>query len=536
MKPGTLAWMAAATSLLAVPPALAAEWEWNASLSNRGEFKKNFLDTSDQMRLKFDQEGKGYYFYAVGGVEGDFDSWSFTLTLDSGIIRVPALYRQVPEETQVTSNGNAVADEARETGFVRELYIDADLAPGGALTLAAGKYNASVGRDFIYNDYTFGARAEIDLLAEQKVPFRASLEAVVSDGTFTAAGKRSPLLSAEAAYKFGKGEEAGVLFAYFHDGDDYIGEVVKPFVSEYLQYGLVSAAKHGKQSGKVNPNLLKLLGAIENQCGGDLDTCLRVENTGELFWTGVFANKIFRRFTLEGTAILNFGSANLDPILTMGVEDVHIYEKQAAAKKVRQGASTTSTSPSDKEILSYMADVDVSFEFVTGYSLNAFFLYLSGDNNFEKVSNNQMSAFISVLPYITKTNIFFSGGMNESASARALSTSGVNAHGVIAPGIGVTAEPVGDVLDLKLGWAMLFADKINSTYASSKAYGWELNFEADWAATSWLDVMLQADFFKTGAFFNHPEDYDPYGGAPTVDEPDPWRVLLGVDVHYDSEK
>jgi hypothetical protein len=220
----------------------------------------------------------------------------------------------------------------------------------------------------------------------------------------------------------------------------------------------------------------------------------------------------------------------------MGGQEIHIYEKQAAAKKIKKGGPTAPSNPADKSILAFMADLDVSFEFVKRYSLIAFFLYLSGDSNFEKVADDRMSAFISVLPYITKTNVFFSGGMNESASARALSTSGINAHGVIVPGVGVTAEPFEDVLELKAGWAILFADKINPTYASSKAYGWELNFEADWAAASWLDVMVQADFFKTGAFFDHPEDYDPYGSAPMVDEPDPWRVLLGVDVHYESEK
>ena len=122
--------------------------------------------------------------------------------------------------------------------------------------------------------------------------------------------------------------------------------------------------------------------------------------------------------------------------------------------------------------------------------------------------------------------------MNESASARTLSTSGINAHGVLAPGAGTTIAPIKDVLEFKLGWALLLADSVNSTVSRSRVYGWELDFNADWAATPWLDLMLEGDFFKTGPFFDHPSDYDPYGSAKIVSEPNPWRVMAGVDLHY----
>ena len=529
--PLTRASMAALAAATLVPAVAAAEIEvdWHASLSNRLEYKRNFIDTTDMTQLKLDQAGKGYYFYGTAGVDLDADAWSFTMTLDTGILKVPALYRQSPAVNEVTANDKPVADEARKTLLVRELFIDADLALDGALSVTAGKYNASVGKDFVYNDYTLGMNLELDLAGAKRAPFRASLQAIVSDGTFSADGKRSPLVSAEAAYVLGKGEEAGLIAAWFHDGDDNVGEIVKPFVSEFLQNQVVAAAKHAKQSGQINKQLVAQLAAIERACGGHLANCMTVGDRAELFWAGLYFNKIWSRLTLGGVALVNFGSATLDPYLTFAGNEVHVFEKTVTKKGVTQARLS---SASEKTVLGGMADLDASYELLEGWSVSSFFLWLSGDSDFEKVNNTRLSSFIAVMPYITKTDIFFNGGMNESASARALSTSGINAHGVLAPGLGTTWAPVKDVLELKLGAALLLAESVNPQFAKSRVYGWELNFNTDWTATPWLDLMLEADFFKTGAFFDHPADWDPYGTAKRVAEPNPYRVMLGADVHY----
>jgi hypothetical protein len=517
--------LVASLLLLAAPEkSHSANVELWGLFANRFEYKTNYLNTDALPRYQFDASALGYYFYATGGLDVYFDNLTLSFSLDSGIIELPWIYPQNPPRDYLTSNGIPIADYARETLFIRELALEAFPLSDDALSMKFGKYLSSIGRDFIYNDFTFGAVAELDLLEEHKIPLQASLELITSDGTFTSYGKKSPILSAEIAYPFSKKERVGLFFAYFHDGDNLLGEILRPMAGEYVNTSFVPEVKNPKARDKaVNKNLQKDYDTLLSECGGNLANCLEIEDTADIFWAGLDFYKKYRDFSFSCVAMVNFGSATVNPYVQSNGKQYSLFgntpQEVAAA--------------SNKNLLAFMTDLEVTWEFVKGYSISAFFLYLSGDGDFEKIDGNSIGTFISVMPYITRTDIFFNGGMNESASARVMSTSGINGHGALVPGLQFDLRPHKTVGIRAIG-AVLLADAIDESYAYSKSkfYGWELDLQAKWSPLDFMDVRLEFDYLGTGAFFDHPQNWSIENPDTIVSEPSPLKVLVGLDFHY----
>ena len=106
--------------------------------------------------------------------------------------------------------------------------------------------------------------------------------------------------------------------------------------------------------------------------------------------------------------------------------------------------------------------------------------------------------FLAISPYITATNLFFQGGIAESYADRRASGSGVNARGVVAPGVQVGWTP-GHGFDATLKAAWLWADQPSGFGGSS--YGPEVDLNLSWSPWRWLSVLAEADLLAMGDFF-----------------------------------
>jgi hypothetical protein len=138
-------------------------------------------------------------------------------------------------------------------------------------------------------------------------------------------------------------------------------------------------------------------------------------------------------------------------------------------------------------------------------------LAISGDEGVPSLSpgqnarNNGASGsysyggFLSVVPYLNSTNIFFNGGLANGFSARQVSLPGLAGRGVMAGGFSVGGT-VWRKLSFMGGPSVLSAMH-QSPVGTGKGYGVEVN--QAWTVTlpASLSVSLQFDVLRTGDFF-----------------------------------
>ena len=237
-----------------------------------------------------------------------------------------------------------------------------------------------------------------------------------------------------------------------------------------------------------------------------------VTSRGDLFWVGVRTNKIFDRASLSATAIVEFGRFDF-------------------TAKLPNLTDTYASSPS---CLGWMADVAFYYDITDVFTLGGFFLFLSGEadppGELRKTSP-RYNSFLSIYPYITRTNIFFYGGMNQTYSARASSTSGVNGRGVIAPGL-TAGYDITDDLSVRFTSAVLFSHG-PYTFSDGHFYGWENDLNLQWNVSKYMRMLFEADYLWTGDFFDFAKPLeDPYRDRLFTNEPNAWKVLIGLDLYY----
>ncbi|HUU02517.1 MAG TPA: hypothetical protein VM425_13830 [Myxococcota bacterium] len=472
-------------------------FNFNLRLSNRFFFKRNQLDleSGNPLDLRFDKDELGYSAFAAAGMDVDF--WravALHLSVDSGELKFRPLGSYNPDlAAGVTANSRPIADEAERTGFLREAYLSSSVGRDGWFTVKAGKMLVSTGNGFIMDNYALGAAVGADLDLGFEVPFKLSVDALLPNGDFTSDGKKSPFVFFEAAYLMSFFEEIGVFFAWYEDNDDSIGDIMRSVIGE--------AILNGQLSGGLDQALADAV------MGADIQT------HGDLFWIGLRANKIFSRASLSLTAIIEFGK----------------FDYTIDLPPFAQLPDKITGRPS---CLGGMADLSFYYDLTDGLTLGGFFLFLSGEtftkNEIRRGALNKYNSFISVYPYITRTNLFFSGGMNQNFSARGFSASGINGRGVLAPGLTLGWDIIED-LNVRLVGAALFSHGAHLT-SESHFYGIEADLNAEWRVTSFLSVLLEADYLHTGPFF----DFDKPLGNPQgfVTEPEAFKIMLGLDLFY----
>ena len=519
------------TLLLTVLPSTARAWEVELDLGlyNRFTLKANHVermlryDTSKStfavdsyLAPRLDEVH--YSLFARAGVHVEATSWlSFGLSVDTGQInptgRVPRFEevklssvtykgKTLPGYTvgvtttdhdrKVTSNGQQIKDEAGESFFIRQAFVRFAAPETGWVAVTVGRQAMEVGGGLIYNDYGLGAELSMDFEALRDTPVRAGLKVLLPTRAWDE-GLRSPLLELRVDYVFSSFlslvESVGLSVAFFHDGDDNVSRLLDSTISEaVVQY-----------YPNVDNNLVDYVAAPA---------------LGYPTWSK--ANIVW--FGLSGRKLLGDLMLSIDLQLEVG----HIKLEDPFWGLTEGAVSLPSFLPQD-EVLSlstmgFAGEVTASYLLSESFSVGGFFLFLSGGDNPYAPGQalESYGSFLSVVPYITHTNLFFSGGMNETFSGRQATTAGINGRGVVAFGPNVAWEII-DGLDVGATAALLFAPV--ESLAGGHFYGFEADLEGSYQVLDWLKVSAQYDMMVAGNFF-------PQKGVIH-------QFLLGLDVTYE---
>ncbi|MCC6749373.1 MAG: hypothetical protein IT371_17040 [Deltaproteobacteria bacterium] len=502
----------------------AYELEFDLGLYNRFSAKVNEVERLlryDLARAAWDTSGYlnpsrndlSYGLVASAGVYFAPTKWlGLGLDVDSGLLkpygRLPATQALTlqrlgsvfgsPEVVTTgdahpaTANERRIRDEARATAFVRQAYVRLLAPKTGWLKVDLGRRRTELADGLIYDDFATGVRlvADFDLL--RGLPLRLSAQAVLPNHDFTV-GLRSPLVEAKVEWVISMMESLGLLFAYYRDGDDNFSHFFSPLVGEAAV----------RTAGRLEPAVHGELFAVASTLGGS--------SRANLFWVGAAGNKLIGDLTLSGTFLVQLGTVRVDnPFAPL------------ASLPVRWPALLPRAERLEIATLGFALDTSARYLLRENLTLSGFFLYLSGEENpftqGERTSG-RYGSFISVVPYLTHTNLFFSGGLNETFSGRQASSSGLNGRGVIAPGAGLDWE-ITERVAVGTTLAGLFAQEVSPT--GGRVYGLEVDLEARWEIASWVKASVEYDVLVPGSFFAQ------RGVAH--------KVLVGLDVSYEYER
>ncbi|MBM4388868.1 MAG: hypothetical protein FJ088_14095, partial [Deltaproteobacteria bacterium] len=417
-------------------PLFSAEFSSSFSLLGFYTLERNFINnyilydpqaqkfmTEDYLRLSEDGGYFSFLFRTAFDAEMS-DFLSFSLVFDTGqlrMTRVPGefrtqqgLYLFSTETKEVfTSSGRDVSDEFLETLFIRDIHADIAFARNDWLSLTAGKFFQEMGGSLIFNDLHLGARIRADLEILSGTPFKAEISAGFPAGFGRGYNFDSPISYLKLEYPITFFNSISIFGAWFRDQGDEIANIVSSYLIE---------------SFAEIKNPLPLIFALTTP----------FKSRGDIFWYG--------------------SSVSLMPL-----EDLFLYASfivESGYFEIEYMNLSGNIIRKDVELNSFAADARISYErqsFDAAFS----FLYLRGeklkDTKQEEARSAKMEGFISVVPYITRSNIFFNGGLNENFAARSVSSSGINGRGVIAPALEIGASPL-ETLYLKTKNSFLWSD------------------------------------------------------------------------------
>jgi hypothetical protein len=152
--------------------------------------------------------------------------------------------------------------------------------------------------------------------------------------------------------------------------------------------------------------------------------------------------------------------------------------------------------------------------------VDAFLMWLSGDQppDLGSAAGGERSwgTFLSLVPFVRHTALFFDGGLNSNLASRQASLLGVGGRGVLGGGAGATWS-LRDGLLLHGVVAVLGSDAA-APFTGGRLYGVETDLDLVWEAQEWLDLGLEADLLVPSSFYRD--------DAPVT------RVTVGCDAHF----
>ena len=133
-----------------------------------------------------------------------------------------------------------------------------------------------------------------------------------------------------------------------------------------------------------------------------------------------------------------------------------------------------------------------------------------------------LNAYLAIVPFVTRLNLFFNGGINENLSTRSLGVAGHTARGFGVPGLTLRYDFLDNLWVVWKG-AYLFAATSPPEGASGRVYGWETDLMATWDVGKNLRLSMEADLLLPGSFFEREGREDP----DSV-----YRVMGGLDIYF----
>jgi len=367
---------------------------------------------------------------------------------------------------EFTSNGQSFSQEASQTAFIRQAYAEVTAGRAGAFHARLGRQRLRIADGFVYDDWGLGLDVDLDVGAfGPPLAFSASFF-YPSRAWPSGSAWKYPAVAMTAEWTPSLGEWIGVWGAWSSDATGDAASILQQGVVENEVLELLATSPGSAAYRAASRRLAVLL----NSPGS---------GTTSLGWTGVSGRlELSPRAEVRFTAGAAFG--------TVGTTAV----------------SGNVATPAQVSTLGWLLSARLTVQPGSGFTLSPFFIWLTGDSppSSQQIASGSGSwgGFLAISPYITATNLFFQGGIAESYADRRASGSGVNARGVVAPGIQAGWTPATS-FDATLKAAWLWADQPSGFGGSS--YGPEVDLNLSYTPWPWLSVLAEADLLALGGFF-----------------------------------
>lgn len=382
------------------------------------------------------------------------DALGLELGLDSGLFEIG--------RSGVTSDGQKIVDHAKQTFFLGQTLIDLELGETGVVAIRAGKKLTRIADGVLFDGYALGLDVDLDLsLLDADNPWRAHLDAILPDATFTASGKQSPLFALKLSYVPSRSLDLWLLGALFLDGDDNLGAIV------------TDAAFRGRY-GELCEVLARRRG-ITAACDG---RAFEVKTQGALGWIGAGLSYDQDPLDLALIGVLGLGRTHSDFTL-LGTARPVAAEIGYASGLVSLTAGLTVAEP---------------------LRIGAYGLLVSGDDGFGTLSLNQTHhGFVSLSPRLGYTRIFFNGGLATTLQSLSVTSVSPDGAGLLSGGLNVAYSPT-EELRLFLTGAVMSA-LFPSPSTGAHLLGGELNGAVEYHFTPELSARGELAGFLPGRYY-----------------------------------
>lgn len=421
--------------------------------------------------------------WASASVSAALEPWVLgVVTLDPGMVT------WAPEHVDTTTRAGLPATSTRtarrwrldglppadalERGWMlREVYVELGLLPEQALEVTLGKQRWQVLEGWIYDDHGLGAAARLDLGALIDVPLALEARALLTHRYWEAALVDLPVFDARATVEWGPGDRVtgGVALCL-----DRAGFVPRLLTASSVE-GLV-------EEGSFEQALVLSL----------------AEPTGSstLGWADAGLELAFDEVEVAVRGALQWGGASF-----------RFPGGGVAAKKTRE-----------VKLPGAAAALDVAWHATHRLDLTGFAVWFSGGRgpSVRDKGNGSYGAFVSLVPFLPYTSLFFDGGMGANLATREAQLVGTSGRGVLGGGLGATLEA-----PRTLTWAVTLAalgSDAGAPFTNGRFYGVEADLGATWTVTRWLDAGAEVAVLTPGTFYR--------------DERTLLRVTVGLDARY----
>jgi len=365
------------------------------------------------------------------------------------------------EISEDTIQDGTLDNDRTDDAFFQQGYFESYFLDDQGVAFKVGQQHIVSGDSYILDDFLLAGQMGLDLHAMLDLPWELY-------GSVTRIQGSSLYFQLKAVHPFTAYERLALSIGWLHDTEGLLAQLLEETVS---------------------------------QIPGSPAAGLSFESQSDIVWLALSAKKVVSGFRFSLVGILNTGSSTLSGIDNGG-------------RAFR----------SDFSSLGYLIDFLVGRSLTDRLVLDLFYLMASGeDDPAGAIQGGEiLHAYLSIVPFITRTNLFFNGGINENFSTRSFGTAGHSARGFGAPGIRMTYSFL-DNLWMIFKAAYLFSAASPPERAAGRTYGWETDLMGYWDIGDHVRLSMEADLFLPGGFFERPE----------LTDPDPaYRLMGGVDFFF----
>lgn len=419
------------------------------------------------------------------GVGADvwFDSgFGLHLQLDSGGLST--------DDGELLANGRPAADEAKETGFLREGYVDWVEPTSGWLESSVGRRHQQIASGLVFDEIATGAHAAITIDA---------IDVVVDGGASLVGRDLEPeggwLFTGRVGWSPDPLSGIAIFGAAYRDDGAGAGQFFEAVMLERFAEGRIFE-QFLEGSPVVESSLERLFpdAPAASTLAGLVVPCIELEGDLRPWWLGLEGQALVGGHRFDAVGIVAGGTAAVD--IDVRAECDAVSESDFARNLVRRFSGERAF-----DLRGYAADASWRYALTPSLFPGVFLTWMSGDADIP-ADGDAYGAFPAIAPYVTRTVIFFGSGVGTGYRSRTASSAGVAGRGVWAPGARLLWSPI-DVVEVTGVIAPLYADVEGST--GGRHYGLETDLKVWWrVADAWTAeaegaVLFPGDFYPDDA-------------------------------------